>query len=84
MQMVRLIIMTKQVSAKEPNFAVGVRSTRAKQRSFVEAMKGDFGFLNFEVRLRFLLLAIAPSKLGHTVTVRLMFRSTRERSYSST
>ena len=55
MQMVRLIIMTKQVSAKEPNFAVGVRSTRAKQRSFVEAMKGDFGFLNFEVSLRLLL-----------------------------
>jgi len=40
---------TFQVSAKEPNFAVGVRSTRARQRSFVEAMKGDFGFLNFEV-----------------------------------
>lgn len=43
------LIMTGQISAKEPNFAVGVRSTRAKQRSFVEAMKGDFGFLNFEV-----------------------------------
>ena len=85
MQMVRLIIMTKQVSAKEPNFAVGVRSTRAKQRSFVEAMKGDFGFLNFEVSLRLLLFSYrTASKLGHTVTVRLMFRSTRERSYSST
>ena len=47
-------MMNKQVSAKEPNFAVGVRSTRAKQRSFVEAMKGDFGFLNFEVSFRLL------------------------------
>ena len=46
------LIMTGQISAKEPNFAVGVRSTRAKQRSFVEAMKGDFGFLNYEVGFR--------------------------------
>ena len=46
------LTITEQVSAKESNFAVGVRSTRAKQRSFVEAMKGDFGFLNYEVGFR--------------------------------
>ena len=40
---------TFQISSAEPNFAVGVKSTRVKQRSFVEAMKGDFGFLSYEV-----------------------------------
>ncbi len=40
--------MTFQVSASEPKFAVCVKSTRVKQRAFVEALKGDFGFLSFE------------------------------------
>ena len=40
---------TFQVSAAENKFAVSIKSTRVKQRSYVEAMKGDFGFLAFEV-----------------------------------
>ena len=38
-----------QASKREPNFAVNVKSTKEKQRAFVEAMKGQFGFLSFEV-----------------------------------
>lgn len=37
------------MSSTEGNFAVNIKSTRVKQRSFVEAMKGDFGFLSYEV-----------------------------------
>lgn len=37
-----------QLSASEPDFAVNIKSTREKQRAFVEAMKGQFGFLSFE------------------------------------
>ena len=37
-----------QLSRREPDFAVNIRSTKEKQRAFVEAMKGQFGFLSFE------------------------------------
>ncbi len=37
-----------QVSKKESNFAVNIKSTKEKQRAYVEAMKGQFGFLSYE------------------------------------
>ena len=41
-----------QVSAREPGLAINIRSTKEKKRAFVEAVKGQFGFLSHEVRRR--------------------------------
>ncbi|TRY73990.1 hypothetical protein TCAL_05535 [Tigriopus californicus] len=38
-----------QPCLKDPHFASNVKCTREKQRAFVEAMKGSFGFLSYEV-----------------------------------
>ena len=38
-----------QISAREPSLAINIRSTKEKKRAFVEAVKGQFGFLSHEV-----------------------------------
>eukprot|EP00095_Tigriopus_kingsejongensis_P007082 maker-scaffold1022_size69981-snap-gene-0.9 protein:Tk07082 transcript:maker-scaffold1022_size69981-snap-gene-0.9-mRNA-1 annotation:"cold shock domain-containing protein e1" len=38
-----------QPCVDQPHFASNVKSTREKRRAFVEAMKGSFGFLSYEV-----------------------------------